>query len=378
MIEIISGSSYSELNQSIDQLKSNSPFLDIKFIQAMEESKSIGENTGWISFPLIAKRNDEIVGFMPIFLKEHSYGEYVFDHAWAQAFQQHGLSYYPKMLSAIPFTPITGCRILANDIEIKKALIKAIEKILVEYKISSCHILFPEKKDHELFNEMGWLSRKGIQFKWNNNAYNTFSEFLDTLSHNKRKKIKQERKKIEKNGIIIERKQGLDISSDDIDFFYQCYCETYRLHNSAPYLKQSFFYELLKTMPNRLLVIIAKKDGLNIASAFSIIGEDTLYGRYWGALEFFSGLHFELCYYQGQEFCIENKIKYFEGGAQGEHKLARGFEPFETFSNHFIAQPDFRVAISKFLNDELSRVDDYSSELEERTPYKKTNLNDFT
>ena len=372
MIEIISGSSYSELNQSIDQFKSNSPFLDIKFIQAMEKSKSIGENTGWISFPLIAKKNNKIVGFMPIFLKEHSYGEYVFDHAWAEAFQQHGLNYYPKMISAIPFTPITGPRILSNDIEIKKALIKAIEKILVEYKISSCHILFPEKKDHDLFNEMGWLSRKGVQFKWHNNSYQTFSEFLETLSHNKRKKIKQERKKIEKNGITIERKQGLDISREDIDFFYQCYCETYRLHNSAPYLKQSFFYELLKNMPNELLVVIAKRNDLNIASALSIIGEETLYGRYWGALEFFSGLHFELCYYQGQEFCIENKIKYFEGGAQGEHKLARGFKPFDTFSNHFIAQPDFRVAISNFLNDELSRIEDYSSELEERTPYKKT------
>ena len=372
MIEIISGSSYSELNQSIDQFKSNSPFLDIKFIQAMEKSKSIGENTGWISFPLIAKKNNKIVGFMPIFLKEHPYGEYVFDHAWAEAFQQHGLNYYPKMISAIPFTPITGPRILSNDIEIKKALIKAIEKILVEYKISSCHILFPEKKDHDLFNEMGWLSRKGVQFKWHNNSYQTFGEFLETLSHNKRKKIKQERKKIEKNGITIERKQGLDISREDIDFFYQCYCETYRLHNSAPYLKQSFFYELLKNMPNELLVVIAKKNDLNIASALSIIGEETLYGRYWGALEFFSGLHFELCYYQGQEFCIENKIKYFEGGAQGEHKLARGFKPFDTFSNHFIAQPDFRVAISNFLNDELSRIEDYSSELEERTPYKKT------
>ena len=150
MIEIISGSSYSELNESIDQVKSNSPFLDIKFIQAMEKSKSIGKNTGWISFPLIAKKNNKIVGFMPIFLKEHSYGEYVFDHAWAQAFQQHGLNYYPKMISAIPFTPITGLRILSNDIDIKKALIKAIEKILVEYKISSCHILFPEKKGQEI------------------------------------------------------------------------------------------------------------------------------------------------------------------------------------------------------------------------------------
>jgi len=371
MIEIITGSSYIELKKSINHLGTNSPLLDINFFQALEKSKSIGENTGWISFPIIAKNNNEIIGFMPIFLKEHSYGEYVFDHSWADAFQQHGLNYYPKMVSAIPFTPITGDRILANDIEVKKAMIKAIEKILIEYKISSCHILFPNKKDHELFNEMGWLARKGVQFKWQNNSYATFDEFLQTLSHDKRKKIKQERKKIEKNGIHIERKQGEDITSEDIDFFYECYCETYRLHNSTPYLQKYFFYELAKTKPNKLLIIIAKKNGISIASAFNIIGEDSLYGRYWGALEFFSGLHFELCYYQGQEFCIENKIKFFEGGAQGEHKLARGFKPFDTYSNHFIAQSDFRVAISNFLDDERSRINEYSNELEERTPYKK-------
>ena len=371
MIEIISGSSYSELNKSISHLDITSPFLNINFFKALEKSNSIGENTGWISFPIIAKKNNQIVGFMPMFLKEHSYGEYVFDHSWADAFQQHGLNYYPKMISAIPFTPITGLRLLAKDIDVKKAMVKAIEKILVEYKISSCHILFPEKEDNELFNEMGWLSRKGVQFKWHNNSYETFDDFLETLSHNKRKKIKQERKKIERNGISIERKQGLNISSEDIDFFYECYCETYKLHHSIPYLKKSFFYELVKTMPNKLLLIIAKKNSKKIASAFNIIGSDSLYGRYWGALEFFSGLHFELCYYQGQEFCIENKIKYFEGGAQGEHKLARGFKPFNTYSNHYIAQPDFRSAISNFLNDELSKINEYSNELEERTPYKK-------
>ncbi|MDC0127031.1 GNAT family N-acetyltransferase [Methylophilaceae bacterium] len=371
MIEIISGSSYSELKSSISHLDRNSPFLNINFFAALEKSKSIGQNTGWVSFPIFAKKNNEIIGFIPMFLKEHSYGEYVFDHSWADAFQQHGLSYYPKMISAIPFTPITGTRLLADDIAVKKAMIKAIEKILVEYKISSCHILFPEKKDHDLFNEMGWLPRKGVQFKWHNDSYQTFDEFLQSLSHDKRKKIKQERKKIKKNGICIERKQGADITIEDIDFFYECYCETYRLHHSTPYLKKSFFYELAKTMTDELLVIIAKKNDIKIASALNIIGLDTLYGRYWGALEFFSGLHFELCYYQGQEFCIENKIQYFEGGAQGEHKLARGFKPFDTYSNHFIAQPDFKVAISNFLNDELSRINEYSNELEERTPYKK-------
>jgi len=371
MIEIISCSSYEELNKSITNFDTNSPFLNLKFFEALEKSKSIGKNTGWVSFPIIAKKNNEIIGFIPLFLKEHSYGEYVFDYAWADAFHRNGLNYYPKMISAIPFTPLTGSRVLAKTIEVKKAMIKSIEKILVKYKISSCHILFPDKKDHDLFKEMGWLSRNGVQFKWQNNSYKTFNEFLETLSHNKRKKIKQERKKIEINKIIIEQKQGTDITDKDIDFFYECYCETYRLHNSIPYLNRAFFYELIKSIPNKLLLILAKKDNVKIASAFNIIGKDTLYGRYWGALEFFSGLHFELCYYQGQEFCIENKIKYFEGGAQGEHKLARGFEPFKTYSNHFIAQPDFRDAINIFLNDEINRIDEYSNELEERTPYKK-------
>ncbi len=371
MIEIISCSSYRELNKSITNFDTNSPFLNLKFFEALEKSKSIGEDTGWISFPIIAKKNNEIIGFIPLFLKEHSYGEYVFDYAWADAFHRNGLNYYPKMISAIPFTPLTGSRVLAKTIEVKKAMIKSIEKILVKHKISSCHILFPDKKDHDLFKEMGWLSRNGVQFKWQNNSYKTFNEFLETLSHNKRKKIKQERKKIEINKIIIEQKQGTDITDKDIDFFYECYCETYRLHNSIPYLNRAFFYELIKSIPNKLLLILAKKDNVKIASAFNIIGKDTLYGRYWGALEFFSGLHFELCYYQGQEFCIENKIKYFEGGAQGEHKLARGFEPFKTYSNHFIAQPVFRDAINIFLNDEINRIDEYSNELEERTPYKK-------
>ena len=372
MIEIISGSSYSELKTTINSFNIDSPFLDINFFQALEKSKSIGENTGWISFPIIAKSNNEIVGFMPIFLKEHSYGEYVFDYSWADAFHRNNLNYYPKMISAIPFTPLTGSRVIAKSNEIKKLMIKSIEKILIKHKISSCHILFPNEKDHALFEEMGWLSRKGIQFKWHNNGYETFDQFLATLSHNKRKKIKQERKKIELNKIVIERKQGKDIKNKDIDFFYECYCETYRLHHSMPYLKKVFFYELVKSMPEKLLLILAKKDDIKIASAFNIIGKETLYGRYWGALEFFSGLHFELCYYQGQEFCIQNKLKYFEGGAQGEHKLARGFKPFKTFSNHFIAQSEFRDAISIFLNDESNKINEYRSELERRAPYKKT------
>ena len=371
MIEIISGSSYSELNKTTDQFEKNSPFLDINFFEALEKSESIGGNTGWVSFPIIAKKNNVIVGFMPIFLKEHSYGEYVFDHAWADAFQQHGLNYFPKMISAIPFTPVTGSRVLANDLEVKKAIIKSIEKILLQYKISSCHILFPDKQDHDLFKEMGWLSRKGIQFKWHNDSYKTFDDFLNTLSHNKRKKIKQERRKVLESGIKVIVKTGNEIEREDIYFFYLCYCKTYELHGSSPYLTKEFFLKLFESMPDKLVFIFARRGGENIASALNIIGSDTLYGRYWGALEYVPSLHFELCYYQGQEFCIANKISYFEGGAQGEHKLARGFKPFKTFSNHFIANKDFRSAINDFLGKEVDHINLYANELDERSPFKK-------
>ena len=371
MLEIFSSNTFHNITLPNVENSQHNPFLDLKFLLALEDSKSIGKNTGWIAFPIIAKNNNKTVGFMPIFLKEHSYGEYVFDWAWAEAFHQHGLNYYPKMLCAIPFTPITGPRIYAQDTEIKKMLIKALEKILKEHGISSCHILFSDEKDHKLLNDVGWLSRHGVQFKWQNKNYKNFDEFLTTLTHNKRKKIKQERKKIKNSNIFITKKTGEKIKTEDINFFYKCYCNTYQEHNSSPYLTNDFFHRLLKMIPEKLLLVEAELDGGKVASAFNIIGVDTLYGRYWGALSYIPGLHFELCYYQGQEFCIENKLEFFEGGAQGEHKLARGFEPFSTFSNHYISNQEFRIAIENFLNAESGKVNEYSNELDDRKPFKK-------
>ena len=372
MIEIISSNTFHNLSLATDGLISNNPFFDLKFFLVLEDSKSIGKGTGWISFPILAKENDLIVGFMPIFLKEHSYGEYVFDWSWAEAFHQHGLKYYPKMLCAIPFTPITGPRFYARDKEVKRMLIRALEKFLEQHSISSCHILFPNQQDHQILKEMGWLSRHGVQFKWHNKNYNHFDDFLMTLSHDKRKKIKQERKKIKRSNVEIIQKVGETITNEDISFFYQCYCNTYQEHNSTPYLTIDFFFQLLTVMPEKLLLIEAEIDGRLIASAFNVIGLDTLYGRYWGALIYIPGLHFELCYYQGQEFCIENKLEYFEGGAQGEHKLARGFEPFTTYSNHYIVNSDFRGAIKNFLDEESEKMHEYSHDLDDRKPYKKS------
>ena len=373
MLEIFSSNTFHNITLPNVENKQNNPFLDLNFFLALEDSNSIGKGTGWIAFPIIAKDNNETLGFMPVFLKEHSYGEYVFDWAWAEAFQQHGLNYYPKMLCGIPFTPITGPRIYAQDIEVKKILIKALEKILKDHNISSCHILFPDEKDHLLLNESKWLSRHGVQFRWENKNYNNFDDFLATLTHNKRKKIKQERKKIKNSNILITKKNGEKIEIEDIDFFYKCYCNTYRDHHSTPYLTNNFFHRLLKTMPEKILLVEAEFENEKVASAFNIIGSDTLYGRYWGALKYIPGLHFELCYYQGQEFCIEKEITFFEGGAQGEHKLARGFEPFSTYSNHYISNVDFKIAIEDFLSAESGKIHEYSNELDDRKPFKKSN-----
>ena len=370
MIEITSANSFLTLKNELSELKINSSFLSYGFHSALETSGSVGKNSGWIPFPIVAKSEGKMVGFMPIYLKEHSYGEYVFDWSWAEAFHKSGLNYYPKMISAIPFSPITGKRIISDNNDIKKMMVKALEKILLDHKISSCHILFPNEQDAFLFNDMGWLQREGVQFRWENKDYDNFEQFLSNLSHNKRKKIKQERKKINNLNIEVITKQGNFILDEDIEFFYACYCNTYMLHNSSPYLTKEFFYQLNNNMPNKLVFIFAQKEGKRIASALNIISEQSLYGRYWGSLEYIPSLHFELCYYAGQEFCIRNKLKYFEGGAQGEHKLARGFDAFKTYSNHFIANSEFKVAIESFLSKEKKYMDIYSNELEERSPYK--------
>ena len=371
MIEITSANSFLNLKNELSDLKIDSSFLSWEFHSALETSGSVGKNSGWIPFPIVAKSEGKMVGFMPIYLKEHSYGEYVFDWSWAEAFHKSGLNYYPKMISAIPFTPITGRRVIAEDIYIKRMMVKALEKILLDHKISSCHILFPDEQDTTLFNDMGWLQREGVQFRWENKDYDNFEQFLSNLSHNKRKKIKQERKKINNLNIEVITKQGNLICDEDIEFFYACYCNTYMLHNSSPYLTKEFFYQLNKNMPNKLVFIFAEKEGRRIASALNVISEQSLYGRYWGALEYIPSLHFELCYYAGQEFCIQNKLKYFEGGAQGEHKLARGFDPFKTFSNHFIANSEFKSAIESFLSKEKTHMTMYTDELEERSAFKK-------
>ncbi|QDC79227.1 GNAT family N-acetyltransferase [Candidatus Methylopumilus universalis] len=368
-------SSFKNINQKEwnDLTKSN-PFLRLEFFQSLEASKSIGEGTGWHPFPAIVIDQGSLVGASPIFLKEHSYGEYVFDWSWAEAYQKYGKNYYPKIASCIPFTPATGPRIFGLDLSIKKNIVVQIEKLACENKMSSSHILFCNESEKDIFGDPKWMLREGVQFKWFNKNYNNFAEFLSQLSHDKRKKIKQERKKIYDLGLKIKKIKGPEISESDLDFFYACYCNTYQDHHSHPYLTRIFFSLIKESMPENLLLILAYEGDLPVAASFFIYDDKNLYGRYWGSKSFYPGLHFELSYYQGQEFCIENRIVSFEGGAQGEHKLARGFEPFNTFSFHRIFNEKFELAIKDFLRREKTGIDQYTNELNERAPYK-TELN---
>jgi hypothetical protein len=368
-------SSFKNINQKEwnDLTKSN-PFLRLEFFQSLEASKSIGEGTGWHPFPAIVIDQGSLVGASPIFLKEHSYGEYVFDWSWAEAYQKYGKNYYPKIASCIPFTPATGPRIFGLDLSIKKNIVVQIEELAYENKMSSSHILFCNESEKDIFGDPKWMLREGVQFKWFNKNYNNFAEFLSQLSHDKRKKIKQERKKIHDLGLKIKKIKGPEISESDLDFFYACYCNTYQDHHSHPYLTRIFFSLIKESMPENLLLILAYEGDLPIAASFFIYDDKNLYGRYWGSKSFYPGLHFELSYYQGQEFCIENRIVSFEGGAQGEHKLARGFEPFNTFSFHRIFDEKFELAIKDFLRREKTGIDQYTNELNERAPYK-TELN---
>ena len=353
-----------------DALADDTPLLSHAFLSALENSGSVGAGTGWNPHPLIVRQDGQLIGAMPLYLKSHSYGEYVFDWAWADAYQRSGMDYYPKLLSAIPFSPITSARLLSQHVDVPNLMVEALESAMHQHQLSSAHVLFPDETCALKLEAAGWLKRTGVQFRWQNKGYADFEAFLTTLSHDKRKKIHQERKKIYNAGVVCKAIKGADASESDWDFFYTCYCNTYCEHHSTPYLTRAFFAEIGKTMPQHILLIVAEINNKPIASTLNIYNQTTLYGRYWGATQFVSGLHFELCYYQAQMFCIAEKITFFEGGAQGEHKLARGFEPRITCSYHKIAHSEFEAAIKQFLAREADGIAAYTNELEERVPYK--------
>ena len=353
------------------------PFTKWEFLVAMEQTGCIGEKTGWIPRPLLVyDENSILCGIAPRFVKFNSYGEYVFDWAWANAIEQSGKHYYPKWLIASPFSPVPGTRILSRD---KEAKVNIFNILIEETKInefSSVHLLFADEEELEIAKDNGWLRRHGIQFHWKNKDFESFNNFLESLSQKKRKKIKAERRKIEDANIKCKVFQGDEITNQHWNFFYECYERTYWEHGNPPYLNRDFFASMAEKMPNHFAMCIAEKtkEKKFIASSLFMLGEENnstiAYGRYWGAIERVSCLHFEVSYYAPIEWAIDQGIARIEGGAQGEHKLARGFEPKQTGSVHWIFDNRFKDAVEKFLLREGIGVENYLSELNDRSPFQ--------
>jgi uncharacterized protein len=357
--------------QAWNALAGEHPFLRHEFLHALHDTGCACEHTGWAPQYLILRQGRSLAGVMPLYLKSHSYGEYVFDWAWADAYHRHGLSYYPKLLGAIPFSPVTGPRLLARDAATRLLLARAALELADQ--ASSLHVLFPTEREAGELEAAGMMLRRTVQFHWRNCGYGSFEEFLSDLASAKRKKIRQERRRVREAGVQLRRLTGSEVREEHWNFFTRCYNATYRAHHSAPYLNLAFFIRLGEKLPDNVLLILAELDGKPVASALNIFSQATLYGRYWGAVGDVPLLHFEACYYQAIEFCIERGIGEFEGGAQGEHKLARGFMPVQTFSAHWLKHPQFADAVEKYLAQETAGIERYVDELNERSPFRKEN-----
>ena len=359
---------------SLDETDGHNPFVSWAWFNALEASSSVGDGTGWMPLHIVTYADDgSIHAALPLYIKHHSYGEYVFDWAWADAYQRSGLDYYPKLLSAIPFTPVPGARLLARDAAAAKACIEALMEIATKEQFSSAHMLFGRPFENQLLADKGWMKRSGVQFHWSNPGWENFDAYLAQLSQPKRKKIKAERRKFNDLGLQCVHLCGDDISARDWAFFQACYANTYREHRSTPYLTKEFFANLTGSdLAKQCLLIKIQRDGQAIAASLCFFDSNALYGRYWGCLEYLPFVHFEASYYQPIEFAIERGIKRFEGGAQGEHKMARGFLPVQTQSMHWLAQPQFADAVARFLERESSGIEGYMNELDERNPFKPT------
>ena len=349
------------------------PFLNYHFLRAMETHQCVGPDHGWIPRHLICTDDsDRLLGVLPMYEKHNSWGEFVFDYAWADAFHRAGIQYYPKLVNAIPFTPATGPRFLARDEDrdrISGLLVKAARQVMNQGEFSGMHSLFLNDDDyHQLSSELT-VTRIDCQFHWYNQNYESFEQFLTTLKSRKRKKIRQERRRVDEAGIEIKRLNGHTASPQDWSDFTSLYRQIYDRKYGQPAFNLPFFMDIAETMPDRILLVMAKKEGQNIAAALMYHDEDTLYGRHWGCRQYIDCLHFELCYYQGIEFCIENQIKVFDPGAQGEHKIARGFLPRKTRSLHWMAKSPFVEAIREFVDHERLGVTNYIRAAQNHSPY---------
>ena len=346
------------------------PFLRHAFLQALAESGCASPQTGWHPRHLTLWDGDVLAGAMPLYLKDHSYGEFVFDWAWAEAYQRHGIRYYPKLLAMVPFTPVPGQRLLARDEASRALLLAGALDFARQSGVSSLHILFPTPVEAEAMADAGMMVRRAVQFHWSNPGYRDFEDYLAALTRDKRKKIRQERRRVVDAGVSLKRLSGEEITEADWAFFHRCYQLTYQVRGRQPYLNLDFFLRLGQAMPENILLVIAEQDGVPIAAALNLFDSERLYGRYWGCEKEVPCLHFEVCYYQAIEFCIERGIKVFEGGAQGEHKLARGFLPVATLSAHWLAHPEFAQAVERFLARETQGVAQYVEELGEHNPFR--------
>ncbi len=350
-----------------------SPFMRHEYLLALHESGSATAASGWDARFMTLWHGAQLQAACPLYIKAHSYGEYVFDWAWANAYEQHGLGYYPKGVVAVPFTPVPGPRLLARDAPARRALVEAVLALCRKQHLSSLHLLFASDEDAAACSAAGLMLRHTVQFHWTNAGWRDFGDFLASLTQEKRKKIRQERRKVAEAGATFRHASGAGIAAADWDFFYRCYERTYLEHGNAPYLSRDFFHRMARAMPEHWLLFVAERAGQPIAC--SLIGIDAAhgvaYGRYWGALERVDCLHFEACYYQPIAWCIEHGYARFEGGAQGEHKMARALLPVRTTSAHWLAHPSFADAVERFLVREGQGIDQYLQHLEARSPAKR-------
>lgn len=351
------------------------PFLSRAFLSALEQTGAVGPGTGWAPHHLLLEAEGRPLALLPLYRKSHSRGEYVFDHAWAEAYQRYGLRYYPKLLSAIPFTPVTGPRcLLAPGVTLADcgpALLAALKEETAALGASSWHGLFLPEDWQALCREQGLALRSGCQFFWTDATYGDFEGFLASFSSKRRKTLRRERRRVEEQGIACRWLEGAEIDSTTWAFFYDCYARTYALRGQHPYLGQAFFEQLGQSMPERLALVLAESATGPVACALFFKDADTLYGRYWGATEDIDCLHFEVCYYQGIDYCLRQGLQRFDPGTQGEHKLTRGFSPTLTYSAHWMAEPAFQEAIERFVQEEEDYVRRYQQDAKDYLPFRQ-------
>jgi predicted N-acyltransferase len=349
------------------------PFLRHEFLELAETTGSVSPNAGWTPRHLAVYEGSNLRAAMPLYEKSHSWGEFVFDWAWAQAYQRAGLEYYPKLVAAAPYTPAPSTRLLraqSGDDEAAAVLIESATSLAAETGCSSVHILFPTPEEVPVLERHGLLVRKDCQFHWHNRGYRDFDEFLASFTSAKRKKARRDRRRVTEAGIRFRRLRGHDMSSEDWSVVYGLIARTFMLRGSLPYFNQAFFEGIGRRLQRNILVILAEREGRPIAAAIFYESDRALYGRYWGSDGHYDALHFETCYYQGIDYCIETGKALFEPGTQGEHKIARGFSPVTTWSAHWLAHPEFAGAIERYLDEEGRHIERYIDIVDAHTPYK--------